>query len=119
MSIDKHNISHNQYFPIFGFSKLKTNIEKERSLKKHQRDNITSTVNTIPRSQQIIFYTIHDINDDEDIAITSKSNVILWNVWQRHIDLSDVEQFLRGSDLKPTDKRKLLCVYDMLKYQDQ
>lgn len=117
--IDKHNISNSQYFPIFGFSKLNTKIVKESSLKENQRKNIENAVGNIPQSQQISFNTIHSIINDENIATTRRSNVILWNAWQRHITLSDLEQFLRSSDLKPTDKRKLLCVYDMLKYESQ
>lgn len=61
--------------------------------------------------------TINNIMVDEGISQTSKHNCIINAVLDDSLELSSVEEFLRGyPDKKSTDYRRLLCVFDFKKY---
>lgn len=115
--IDKHTILSTQYFPIFGFSKIRTDIEKEQTLKIQQVNNLRASIHSLPDSCKKEHYSIKQINDDPAIAETYKENVILWSMYKNRLDLAEVEEYLRNhSDKRITSYRKLLCQFDYAKY---
>lgn len=57
------------------------------------------------------------IMHDERIAASNKSKAIFWGVHESCIGLDKLEAYLRSSsNHKATDYRRLLCLYDFLKY---
>lgn len=116
--IDKYKIQSAQYFPIFGFDKINTEINSSAKLKKQQEDNINSSMNHISAQCQTKHTTIDDIINNEHIPASSKMNCIMWNTFQGNINLDEIEAFLReNTSTTSTEYRKLLSVYDLKKYK--
>lgn len=110
--INKQRIQSNQYFPVFGFSKLTNEIENIDELKDIQ-------VNKLKQMQKIKCQhtSIEDIVNDESIARSNKVTSIATAVLNNQIKLEDVEDYLKNYENKnTTDYRKLLCAYDYIKY---
>lgn len=117
--IDKYKIQSAQYFPIFGFDKINTEINSSAKLKKQQEDNINSSMNHISAQCQTKHTTIDDIINNEHIPASSKMNCIMWNTFQGNINLDEIEAFLReNTSTTSTEYRKLLSVYDLKKYKE-
>jgi len=116
--IDKLSIYSAQYFPIFGFSKINTKIKNASELKNNQKNNINNTLKNIPEVCKKGHTTIEDVLNDESIANSNKSKAILWETMNDNISLDNLEEFLMESNLKTTDDKRLLCAYDLKKYQD-
>lgn len=54
---------------------------------------------------------------DETISNSNKISAIVKGVLARRIEISDLETFLKSfQNKKVTDYKKLLCVYDYVKY---
>lgn len=122
--IDKLKISSNQYFPIFGFSRLNKNIHATEQLKQQQKTNITNALNKIDSRIGTQFIrgstTIADILQNDNISNTNKDNAILYAVMNGFLELDDLENYLRSyADKNSTNYRKLLCAYDLKKYGEQ
>lgn len=118
--IDKYIIQSTQYFPIFGFSLIKKDIEKERYLKIQQVGNLRKFFNGLPTSCKKEHSSINQIFDDITIADTYKDNAILWSMYKDCLNLLEVEEYLRNyHDKKSTSYRKLLCEYDYKKYSSE
>lgn len=115
--IDKLSIYSAQYFPIFGFSKINTKIKNSIQLKENQINNIDNTLKNIPDLCKKNHNKIEDIFSDDTIANSNKTKAILWETMNDNISLDDIEEYLRKSDLKTTDDKRLLCAYDMKKYK--
>lgn len=115
--IDKLSINSSQYFPIFGFSKINTKIKNSTQLKENQINNIENTLKNIPDLCKKNHNKIEDIFIDDTIANSNKPKAILWETMNGNISLEDIEEYLRKSDLKTTDDKRLLCAYDMKKYK--
>ena len=115
--IDKLSIYSAQYFPIFGFSKINTKIKNSIQLKENQINNIDNTLKNIPDLCKKNHNKIEDIFSDDTIANSNKTKAILWETMNDNISLDDIEEYLRASDLKTTDDKRLLCAYDMKKYK--
>ncbi|QAS54854.1 SIR2 family protein [Halobacillus litoralis] len=114
--IDKFKIQKNQYFPIYAFSMIQTELNSETELKVNQDGKLANLFN-----QQNDFAqqhtTITSIQSDEEIPRSRKTSAILFGIMQDRIPLEDVEEYLRDyQDRKSTDYRKILCVYDYKKY---
>lgn len=114
--IDKLIIQDTQYFPIFGFSNINPNIDKLAKLKENQKNNIKNTLDRINDTCKCSHLTIKAIDSDESISSSNKSNAILWGIMNNDFDLDEVKNYLKKTDLKDTNKRRLLCAYDMKKY---
>lgn len=115
--IDKLSIYSAQYFPIFGFSKINTKIKNSIQLKENQINNIDNTLKNIPDLCKKNHNKIEDIFSDDTIANSNKTKAILWETMNDNISLDDIEEYLRKSDLKTTDDKRLLCAYDMKRYK--
>lgn len=117
--IDHYKIQRTQYFPIFGFSTINDNIECVKKLKEQQETNLKNTFNSInDKNREITHESIQGILDDESIALTFKSNAIIWNVMKNNLELEDVENYLRNFENKnETEYRKILCAFDVKMYK--
>lgn len=114
--VDKLNINPSQYFPIFGFSSLNHEIITANKLKENQICNIENTLKSIPEICKNTYQSVENILNDDNIATSHKSKAILWSIMKDSLDLDDIEKYLKQSDLKLTDNRRLLCAYDLKKY---
>lgn len=117
--IDKYKIQKNQYFPIFGFNKIQTELESSTRLKDIQKEKIANIINgTIDFAEE--HTTISGILEDDSIPQTRKDIAIILGIVNRRIELDLIENYLREyPDKKSTDYRKLLCVYDYKKYAEE
>ncbi|WP_425437516.1 hypothetical protein [Neisseria iguanae] len=127
MLINKQKIAAKQYFPIYGFAKICSAIGKEKQLKRQQLDMLKNSIANIQKQCKnshtcITDIKIADIKSDESISNTYKNNAIAWAIWHGSLDLKEVEQYLKDMNLdekKPTDYRKLLCMFDYKKYGEK
>lgn len=115
--IDKQTIQKTQYFPIYAFTLINPNINKIDELKENQRSKIDTFLNNVNLNCKTEHNTINEILNDENIAKSNKNNAILYSILERNISLDETEKYLRNFKNKElTDYRKLLCVYDYMKY---
>lgn len=116
--IDKQNIQASQYFPIFGFATINADIRVATRLKTTQEKKLNNYIAGIKQSQKKKFSSISEIIASKNIALTYKTDCIIWNVSNNNISLDDLEGYLRTCDDKTsTNYRKMLCLYDMRKYK--
>lgn len=116
--IDKYKLQSTQYFPIFGFSSINGEIEATERLKVQQKRNVQNSLKSTSDNQKKIHNTVQAIIEDETIPTTYKVGSIIWNIFENNLELNDVEKFLK--EFKPkndTNYRKLLCAYDLKKYE--
>ena len=116
--IDKYKINQAQYFPIFGFSSINSNIHCTTRLKKQQKDNIDKCIRRIKQSHKKAHSTVESVFNDNDIPPSYKMNCIIWNTFEGNMLLDEVENFLKTDHSNETDYRKLLTLYDLKKYGD-
>ena len=116
--IDKYQINQAQYFPIFGFSSINSNISCASRLKKQQKDNIKKCIKRIKENHKKTHSTVESILNDNDIPTSYKMNCIIWNTFKGNISLDEVESFLKTDHSNETAYRKLLTLYDLKKYGD-
>lgn len=115
--IDKYKIQPAQYFPIFGFNSINSEIESTNSLKEQQIKNIEDCIESIQPNCKKQHTSIDDIINDETISSSYKMNSIIWNSYKNNISLEDTEKYLRENpSTTDTSYRKLLSVYDLKKY---
>ncbi|PEY85521.1 SIR2 family protein [Bacillus thuringiensis] len=117
--IDKHKFQKNQYFPIYAFSKIQSELESSVELKGNQNEKITNIINNATDFAQE-HTSISGILQDDNIVQSKKNLAIVLGIINDRIQLDTVEEHLRTySDKKSTDYRKILCVYDYKKYADE
>ena len=115
--IDKYKLQSNQYFPIYGFSSINKNIKATERLKKQQKKNLEESLKSIAHNQKQKHSSMKSIFDDDVIPTSYKTGSIIWNIFENDLDLEDVENFLKKYEPKnSTNYRKLLCAYDLKKY---
>lgn len=113
--IDKHKIQKNQYFPIFGFSFIQSELESECQLKEQQIAKLDKILSQLPKSSGN--RSIQDVLEDTEISATKEKDMIIAGVEENEIELEDLESYLRNyCDKKCTNYRKLICYYDFKKY---
>jgi SIR2-like domain len=115
--LNKQRINPTQFFPIFGFSKICSEIEKSDLLKKQQKLKLISALASINISCKTDHKIIDKIVEDESITNSNKDSAILWSAYNAKLELEDVKQYLsQYIDKKCTSYRKILCAYDFKKY---
>jgi len=115
--IDKYQIQSTQYFPIFGFSSINSAIKSTDRLKEQQRTNLTKALDGIKERFRIAHNTIPDIMDDSSITVSTKNSNIFYNVMNGNLSQDEVEEYLKNMEKKhETDYRRILCAYDLKKY---
>lgn len=115
--IDKYKIQRQQYFPIFGFGLIKTNIIASDNLKSQQIEKLNQIKEDMHIQCKNTHKSIGDIEACDKISASYKINAILWSTLEDNLSLELVEDYLRNfTDKNSTDYRKLLCAYDYKKY---
>lgn len=117
--IDKHTISDNTYFPIFGFSTVNSHISISDRLKRNQRNNLAKYIKEKCLTQNNSHTTCIAIMGDATIANSYKYQAIMYAVGYNQIGLEDFEVFLKSipaEKKRSSDYRRLLCLYDIKKY---
>ncbi len=117
MLINKHKISKQQFFPVFGFSTINNEIKEIDQLKRQQIEKLKTTKYSIKPSSKTKHSTIELIEADKSISNSNKNDAIMWSLLEGIIELDDIEFYLRKYSKKDdTNYRKLLCAYDFKKY---
>lgn len=114
-AIDQLSIADTQYFPIFGFLNITKDLNNWNRLAYIESNNMaryTQTLNCISSTHT----TIKGILEDYTIGRSYKWNSIVKNVLVGKITLDSLESYLRENKGSDTNYRKLLCLYDLLKY---
>lgn len=115
--IDKIRIQKNQYFPMYGFATINCSIELADKLKKQQVQKIEDEIERIGKICEREYTIIQEILDCSELALTNKSRVIFWSVYNDKIQLNDLEEYLKTyNNTDETNYKKLLCLYDWKKY---
>lgn len=117
--INKQNIQINQYFPVFGFSKIFHDINRLDELKQQQIDKINDIKQRAPECCKGNHTTIQDILNDIYVSTSYKVQEIICCILSNTIDIEDVKSYLLSyTSKRSTDYRKMLCAYDYAKYSD-
>lgn len=117
--IDKYTIQKNQYFPIYGFSRIRDGISRELELKSRQREKLESIIQGMSSQCKTTHTEITSILEDDEITMSNKTNAIVWAILNNEMDIDEAEEYLRNYKNKEgTEYRKLLCTYDYKKYGD-
>lgn len=114
--INEITIQISQWFPIFGFSTVNDKVAKIDDLKAQQKDMIGKYIEGLTHHCEKRHTNIKDIYADITIIKSRKDNVLLWNIYQGNIDLDEVEAHLKAFKEKDTLYRKILCFYDLKRY---
>lgn len=118
--IDKQNINKGQFFPIFAFSEINTDIKKAGELKVQQEKKLKEIYRKIKINQENSHTSIDDIVEDECISNSNKDNAIIYAVFNKQIGLNEFEKYLHTrSNKKETSYRRLLYVFDFMKYSGE
>ncbi len=117
--IDKQKIQCSQYFPIYAFAKICPSITKIDTLKNQQKDKIVSIVSNISDYCKVEHKTPASVMSDAQITQSNKTNAIIYNIMNGTMDLVSVEEYLKKfDDNRSTEYRKILCAYDLKKYDN-
>lgn len=115
--IDKQKIQNTQYFPIYGFALINSDIQSIPRLKQLQEKKLRECVSRIHDSSKLVFSQISAIMQDSRVPVSYKDECIMWNVWNGYIDHKVMKSYLLSySNKETTNYRKLLCVYDKKEY---
>ena len=117
--INKQTIQNNQYFPVFGFSLIFKEINNIEKLKKQQRNKITGVIKNANACCHGNHNSPESVLKDDDIPPTYKVTEIICSIMNGNMDLNSIEEYLRNYENKrTTNYRKLLCAYDLKKYDN-
>ena len=116
--INKQKIQKEQFFPIFGFSAICEEVDKREDLKKQQHNKINSIItNNDKKNYKGIHKEPNDVDKDDSIPQTYKTLEIILSIMNGTMNLESVEFYLRNyKDKRSTNYRKILCAYDIKKY---
>jgi hypothetical protein len=116
--IDKYQISANQYFPIFAFNSICPNIHRAKELKEQQTRKLQEAIDQVAEACKTKHKLIKYITEDSLISATNKCKAVLWSIMNNKVSLEDTEAFLKNFPYpNKTEYRKILCAYDLKKYQ--
>lgn len=117
--LNKQQISSSQYFPVFGFSTVCDKIDDIERLKSNEIKNIKDYANShgVKTNPHV---NIDDILNDESISSSYKDGAIFHSVKEGQISLEDTKTYLKqlceNREILKSSNRRLLCLYDILKY---
>ena len=118
--VDKQKIQENQYFPIFGFSKINSSIQNEKILKQNQKNKLKRLVQGMNNACKTKFDAIEEIFSTENVVKSNQINCLVYSILTGAISLDEAENYLKQrTDKKTTDYRKVLCAFDYMKYKDE
>lgn len=118
--IDNLSIQNNQFFPIYGFSRINNDIESSEQLREQQEGKIDSIISEINNKEDKYKFKYTSVENVIESG-RAKSNIpyiLMWNVLEENIELDDFEEYLKEYEGElHTMYRRYLCVYDYLKYR--
>lgn len=115
--IDKINIPSPQWFPIYAFDLIYSELDKAEVLKAQQIRKIEEYLGSLRCSVETSHTSLQSIFDDDNVSQSNKLNAVMWSTWNGNIPLDEVESCLRTMpDKKGTGYRRLLCAYDYKRY---
>lgn len=115
---NKQTIKSDQYFPVFAFSAICKKLERVDELKHQQIGLIAKLVENRNSCCRGDHTTVEAVYRDVSISDSRKITEIICSIVSRVMNLNDVEIFLKQYDDKfSTDYRKILCAYDVMKYE--
>lgn len=114
-AIDLLKISDTQYFPVFGFMDVTDDFKTCNRLKCIESQNVARYMNGL-YGYNSHHTTIEEILQDSNIGRSYKWNSVMKNVLLGKIPLNNLEKYLRENKSTDTNYRKMLCLFDLLKY---
>lgn len=115
--INKQRIQSQQFFPVFGFSKICKNIQQVEKLKQQQKDKIDLLIKNAPKVCKGNHNTPYSVLNDNDVRQTYKCTEIICSIMSGMMDLNSVKDYLiEFEDKNTTEYRKILCAYDLKNY---
>lgn len=117
--IDKYTIQKNQYFPMYGFSKINTDIQCSEEKKSNQKDKLKSYFDSLDEHSKIKYNSMTEIINS-DLSMHKKYKVIYFNVYENNISINDFKDYLINYDNENrnnTAYKRLICLYDMKAYE--
>ncbi len=116
--IDKYQITEQQYFPIFAFSSICSNIQRANTLKEQQIKKLEDAIAQVPKTCMTNHQSIKDIEEDSLISASNKCKAVLWSVMNSAVSLEDTKAFLQSfPHTNKTEYRKILCAYDLKRFK--
>lgn len=116
--IDNYKIQSNQYYPIFGFSKIQPNIQNLQKLKDQQVEKLKTYIRDRPNIDKT-YNSIQEIIVDENIANSYKNDHILYSSLSKTINIDDLKNYLQNFQNKNESVyKRLLCAFDVLNYSE-
>lgn len=115
--IDKHTISENQFFPVFGFSTINSEIKSVERLKRIQFKKLVSVLHS-PNCKND-YSTLEEIFDTNNVALSNQPNHLVYSLLSGKINFESVEDYLKqipNEEKRDTKYRKILCSFDFIKY---
>lgn len=115
-------ISNKHYFPIFAFSEIigSSNLKDSNRLKDSLEQKLDKHISTLKRKYKKPnrHTSIEDILGDKAIKEGQRDDYIVLNMWTGSINTAQLELYLRNyvDEKKTTSFRKLIALYDYLKY---
>lgn len=115
--INKQRIQSTQFFPVFGFSTICSDIENVDKLKQQQSDKVNNIIEKAPKKCKGTHNTPDSVLQDAAISPSYKVLEIVCSIMNGTMNLNSVEKFLCSyNDKSNTDYKKILCAYDLKKY---
>ena len=103
----------------YGFAKICPAITEIDTLKNQQQDKIASILSSISDYCRVEHKTPASVMSDEQITQSNKTGAIIYNIMNGTMDLVSVEKYLKQfDDNRSTEYRKILCAYDLKKYNN-
>lgn len=117
--IDSHKIQKEQFFPIFAFSGINSDLKCIESLKEQQIKKLKNTLERIPENRRVSDTTIEQIIKNDRVPLSGKTMAIVYAILKQQLHNSDIKKYLINlSDKQNTEYRKILCAYDFIRYSE-
>lgn len=113
--IEKLHISSLQFFPVFGFDSVCSDVANITTLKKQQRTRLVKVFKQYQSKCRSEPSRISDIQ--AEVAVSGLNMEIAYQIYSGKINLDEAKQYILDfQDKKSTDYRRLLTAYDYKKY---
>lgn len=117
--IDKFKIQSQQFFPIYGFCKINSNIKCALELQEQQQVKLRCIIERMEDKYDIHAATVKEILEDNTIAKSFKEDAIAYATITNKINVDLLGDYLKNCTDKyknTTHYKKMLCAYDYAKY---
>lgn len=118
--LNKQTIQSTQFCPIYAFSLICDSLNNVEKLKEQQKAKINSSIEKMHDCCKTEHSTIEMINDDDNIAESKKIDAMIYSLMHDKIDLDSFKEYLLKTNFNtPSNYRKLLCTYDLKRYENR